>query len=295
MNGLLAAFVCMMVLFAASGRSFAAGGADRESLAEMVLVPAGDFDMGSKGDMYNNDEMPRHRVFVSAFQIDIHEVTNEMFARFLNGAKPDEHKGSRLWQWIVLRNDLDTEERSSWFPAEIAFKNGAYSPLKGFEKYPVVSLSWPAAEAYCRWVGKRLPTEAEWEKAARGGIEHADYPWGDTLPTRDSGVVFGRKWTDNTMPVPARDVGNYPPNGYGIYDMAGNVAEWCSDWYDETYYRSSPSEDPQGPQRGMKKVVRGGSWVSLPAGLRAGARYASAPETLSNTTGFRCVRDTGGK
>lgn len=284
-------FVCSMMPVAQAAQD-PAGGA---GMSDMVLIPAGAYDMGSKGDEYPDNEKPRHRVTLRSFSIDRHEVTNEMFAVFLNAVRPAEGKNSVRWQWIVLRDDLERVERSSWYPSEIIFKGGGYLPVRGFEKYPVVSVSWQAADAYCRWTGKRLPTEAEWEKAARGTLEHADFPWGDTMPPLESGPVFGKRWSDNTLPPPFREAGNYPPNTVGIYDMAGNVAEWCSDWYDETYYRSSSSEDPQGPQKGMKKVVRGGSWVSLPAGLRVGARYASAPETLSNTVGFRCAKDPDGK
>lgn len=290
LSGLLLFFFLLMP--AAHASQDTAGNA---GMSDMVLIPAGAFDMGSKGDEYPDSEKPRHRVTLHSFSIDRHEVTNEMFAGFLNAVRPAEGKNGLRWQWIVLRDDLERDERSSWYPAEIVFRSGRYLPLRGFEKYPVVSVSWHAADAYCRWAGKRLPTEAEWERAARGTLEHSDFPWGDYMPSLDSGPVFGKKWTDNAMPPPFRETGNYPPNSLGIYDMAGNVAEWCSDWYEEAYYRSSPPEDPQGPQKGVKKIVRGGSWVSLPAGLRVGVRYASAPETLSNTTGFRCVNDPDGK
>lgn len=259
--------------------------------AEMVTIPAGTYDMGSRGDDYPEDERPRHRITLEAFSIDRFEVTNEMFARFLNEVKPGEGKGGIRWNWIVLRSDIENDERSSWYPTEIVLRKSIYLPVKGFEQYPVTSVSWHAAEAYCRWAGKRLPTEAEWEGAARGGLDHADFPWGNTIPPRESGPVFGRKWNDNLLPSPMRSVGNYPPNAFGLYDMAGNVSEWCSDWYSNTYYGSSPSEGPQGPQKGHKKVLRGGSWASLPVGLRVAVRYSSVPTKLSNTSGFRCARD----
>ncbi len=293
--GPMAAALLLWLIFSVCTPAAAGTAAEGADKPEMVLIPAGSFDMGSSGADYPEDERPRHRIALAAFFIDRYEVTNAMFSLFLNAVRAGEEKGGRRWQWVVLRNDTQTEERSAWYPAEIIFRNGTYLPLRGFDNYPVASVSWHAADAYCRWAGKRLPTEAEWEKAARGGLEHADFPWGDTLPPRESGPIFGKKWADNLLPSPLRPVGNYPPNAFGIYDMAGSVSEWCSDWYSNTYYASSPSENPQGPQKGVKKVLRGGSWVSLAMGLRTAIRYASAPDVLSNTSGFRCVSDVHDK
>lgn len=255
----------------------------------MALIPGGSFIMGStENNSSHHDERPAHKVYLDEFYIDIYEVTNEEFARFLNTIKPDEKKAKG---WIVLRNDLDTEETKDWWPAEIVYEDGVYRPVKGFERHPVNSVSWYAADAYCRWMGKRLPTEAEWEKAARGGLTGRLYPWGDEYPTM--GIVYNRVWKDNSFPVPTEQVGNYHPNGYGIWDMAGNVAEWVSDWYDPEYYRRSSKKNPGGPDKGTEKVIRGGSWAGDANSLRVAARSHAAPDSLPSGVGFRCVRDKG--
>jgi len=259
---------------------------------EMVLVPEGSFYMGSEGENFPEDEKPRHEVYIRAFYMDRYEVTNRSFAEFLNKVIPDGGGEEKRKEWVVIRNDLETPPRANWFPTEIEFRDGKYIPLHGYEDYPVLTVSWYAANEYCRWAGERLPTEAEWEKAGRGGLKYRDFPWGNQIPTLESGVVFGRAWNDNTMPAPVNRVGNYPPNGYGLYDMAGSVQEWCADWYMPDYYKSSPYRNPTGPVKGTLKVMRGGSWLSVPGGLRVGARYAVKPSAQYNTNGFRCVKDT---
>ncbi len=252
----------------------------------MVLIPAGTFIMGSPAKSpYPDNEKPSHRVYLDDFYIDKYEVTNEEFALFLNSVKPDE---SERKKWIVLRSDLKTEERKDWWPAEIVYEDGVYKPVRGFERHPVNSVSWYAADAYCRWLGKRLPTEAEWEKAARGGLDGMLYPWGNAYPT--TGIVYNRIWKDNALPVPTGQVGNYAPNGYGLWDMAGNVAEWVSDWYDPEYYIKSPKRNPQGPETGTYKVIRGGSWAGNANSIRVGARMFDMPESMPSGVGFRCVK-----
>jgi sulfatase modifying factor 1 len=253
---------------------------------KMVLIPAGAFIMGSpeKSDL-PEDEKPSHMVYIDNFYMDIFEVTNKEFAEFLNTVKPDE---ATRKSWIVLRSDLKTEERKEWWPAEIVYEDGIYKPVKGFERHPVNSVSWYAADAYCRWLGKRLPTEAEWEKAARGGLKGKLYPWGDAYPT--TGIIYNKVWIDNAFPVPTSPVGNYHPNGYGLYDMAGNVAEWVNDWYDPDYYKRSPKDNPQGPSSGREKVIRGGSWAGGAQSLRVSARGHAQPDSMPSGVGFRCVR-----
>ncbi len=252
----------------------------------MVLIPRGSFIMGSsEKSAYPNDEKPPHRVYLDDFYIDTHEVTNEEFAIFLNSVRP--HEAERK-KWIVLRSDLRTEERKNWWPAEIVYENGAYRPVRGFERHPVNSVSWYGADIYCKWLGKRLPTEAEWEKAARGGLKGRIYPWGDAYPT--TGIVYNRVWKDNALPVPTEPAGNYHPNGYGLWDMAGNVAEWVSDWYDPGYYKRSPKENPKGPESGTMKVIRGGSWAGDAGSMKVSARSYENPESLPSGVGFRCVR-----
>ena len=230
---------------ASSGLPNSIQGADG---AEMMLVPAGPFSMGSEA----THAKPRHRVHLDHFYVDAMEVTNAQYTSFTNATKRAEP---------------------------------LYGNLKKFNgsSQPVVGVSWFDADAYCKWAGKRLPTEAEWEKAARATTGRS-YPWGDKW---DVSRANGENKLGATTPV-----GSYP-NGvspYGIHDMAGNVSEWIADWYSEDFYQRSPKENPQGPESGTERVVRGGSWFNPPYTLRSWYRSNSTPETRSNLIGIRCVR-----
>jgi formylglycine-generating enzyme required for sulfatase activity len=259
--------------------------------SKMALVPAGTFLMGGDDDDVK-DVAPWHEVYLDDFYMDVYEVTNKQFAKFLNDVRPAEGIKGKRWNWLVIRNDLELEERYTWWPTEIIFENNKYVALEGNKDHPVLTVSWHAANAYCRWAGKRLPTEAEWEKAARGGLKKMRFPWGDEIPT--GGVIFDKVWKDNMVPAPTGKVGNYYPNGYGLYDMAGNVWEWVSDWFDPSYYAKSPTENPQGPDSGEFKVLRGGSWHNFAMGLRAGIRNTEYPMSTGDGVGFRCAMDASG-
>jgi|Deesub1362A_J573_1020465.scaffolds.fasta_scaffold00027_10 formylglycine-generating enzyme required for sulfatase activity len=259
---------------------------------EMVLIPAGKFIMGSD-DRDLKETAPKHKVYIDSFYMDRYEITNGQFAKFLNAVRPSEGKLGERWRWVVIRNDLETDERKNWWPTEIIYEDGMYKALEGYESFPVLSVSWYAADKYCRWVGERLPTEAEWEKAARGGLKGKRFPWGNELPT--DGIVFDRRWYSNDVPPPTERVGSYHPNGYGLYDMAGNVWEWCSDWYHPYYYKESPKKNPQGPPTGSKKVLRGGSWYNSAYVLRVAFRNYSSPHSKDDGVGFRCVMDINRK
>jgi formylglycine-generating enzyme required for sulfatase activity len=234
-------------------------------LTDMVVIPGGTFYRGSHDG--NRDEMPRHQVTLSSFAIDIHPVTNEQFVRFLEvmgGEKDSNHND------IIRLRD-----------SRIKRSGGKLSIESGYAKHPVVGVTWYGAVAYAKWVGKRLPTEAEWEIAARGMQENALYPTGDDIEKTQANFFS----SDTTA------VMSYAPNSYGLYDMAGNVYEWCYDWYGYNYYEISNQEpeNPQGPLQGVYRVLRGGCWKSLKEDLRCSRRHRNNPGTVNGTYGFRCA------
>jgi formylglycine-generating enzyme required for sulfatase activity len=219
---------------------------------DMVYIPAGEFIMGSEEGPPN--EGPVHKVHLKAFYIDKYEVTNLQYRRFFF---------------------IDIHRQPSY----------PYDRSLGGDQQPVVGISWFDAYEYCKWAGKRLPTEAEWEKAARG-TEGLIYPWGNQWQPNHANSArseFGK-------PV---EVGDYPKgvSPYGVFDMAGNVWEWCNDYYDENYYGTSPSQNPAGPKQGKLRVLRGGSWFDEPAILRTTTRRGENPNVRLSNIGFRCARD----
>jgi len=242
--------------------------------ADTVVIPAGEFWMGRQ-HMWLIDELgmhlrlrlddqPSHLTFVNDFYIDKYEVTNEKYARFVQATsrrKPFHWVGGKLPQ--------------------------------GAEQLPVYNVSWDEADAYCKWEGKRLPTEAEWEKAARGGSDKVTmYPWGDQLnPGGGRGAAPAAKPAHFGFPNGPTKVGSYPPNGYGVYDMIGNVAEWTADWYQRTYYSVSPEKNPPGPESGIYRVFRGSSWSDADERI-LGVHYRNFtnPELRTNVLGFRCAK-----
>ncbi len=235
---------------------------------DMVLIPDGEFLMGSN---YGHiDETPIHKTYLDAFHIDKYEVTNLQFSQFLN-EKGNQEEGGIAW--------LDTSDEDCL----IEYRNGKYQPRSGYENHPVIEVSWFGARAYAEWAGKRLPTEAEWEKAARGGLVGKKYPWGDSIDS--SKANYGENVGQTTT------VGRYPPNNYGLYDMGGNVWEWVSDWYDEDYYSSSDSHrNPQGPNHGSERVIRGAGWSNDAGYLHSAGRSYVNPDSTSNHLGFRCAK-----
>jgi formylglycine-generating enzyme required for sulfatase activity len=222
----------------------------------MVLVPAGEFTMGSMGG--DPDEQPMRQIYVGAFFLDKHQVAVSQYARFLEATHHDSPP-----EWTLMNKQTNRNR-------------------------PVANVDWVEADAFCKWAGKRLPTEAEWEKAARG-TDGRVYPWGNEPPTRfhaNSGKeVFSSHGT--LTPVGTLEAGKSP---YGIYDMAGNVWEWVSDWYDQDYYKTGPLQNPPGPRKGDYKVVRGGSWGSGTEDLRAANREVHLPSFRGFGTGFRCAK-----
>lgn len=255
----------------------------------MAHIPKGEFLMGTDHEILA-EFSPKHAVYVSGFYIDEHAVTNKQFTAFLS-AMFNADEGSLRPDMVVLRTDLLNSERQQWWPTEIGYEYGKYTAYEGFKNYPVITVSWDAAEKYCKWAGKRLPTEAEWEKAARGGLEQKDYVWGNEAPIK--GIVYNKTWLSNASPPPTGPVKSYLPNGYGVYDMSGMVWEWCSDWFHPEYYKKSPLNDPRGPDTGEEKVQRGGAWSNPAGSLYVAVRNFLPPMALDETTGFRCAMDEG--
>jgi formylglycine-generating enzyme required for sulfatase activity len=293
----------------------------------MVWVPGGMFWMGDASSP--DQDAPPHRVGVSGFWMDCHEVTNAEFARFVDAT------GYRtISERTPTREQYPTAEEENLVPGSAVFRacavpnplgsppvwweyvkgacwrhpEGPESSTAGRENHPVVHIAWEDAAAFAKWAGKRLPTEAEWEFAARGGLDRKPFVWGDAKPGTD-GKYFANTWQgvfpetntgadgfSGTAPV-----GSFPPNGYGLYDMSGNVWEWCADWYSPGYYKTSPKHNPQGPEQPgsfdngqPQRVRRGGSFLCADEYCRRylpGTRDKNPPDSSANHTGFRCVRD----
>ena len=237
----------------------------------MVLIPGGPFISGApvklsyqrcqqihNGDCsrsWFDDEEPIRTLTLDPFYIDKYEVTQREFERVM-GRNPSEFKGKIL---------------------------------------PVDNVTWQEAKSYCQKTGKRLPTEAEWEKASQGGVSFV-YPWGDAFESGKANFCdrhCPKRWREKQFQdghAHTAPVGSYPPNGYGLYDMAGNVYEWVSDWYAKDYYRVRPLKNPMGPPSGSKKVMRGGSWINYSVGVRPADRTDADPDDRFDFSGFRCAK-----
>jgi len=237
----------------------------------MALAPAGPFEMG--GNEGADDEKPVHTVTLDDFYIDLYEVTNSQYALCVDAG--------------VCDPTTDTTAFESSYSRRIYYGNAEYAD------YPVIYANWYEAQAYCEWRGARLPTEAEWEKAARGGLDGKLYPWGDEAPVCETGAENGAKFDDDGAcnDTDTERVGSYGPNGYGLYDMAGNLWEWVNDWYDEDYYDNSPTNNPLGPEEGSFPVLRGGAWGDDSDRLRVSDRRFNDPKSGALNIGFRCARD----
>jgi len=251
--------------------------------APMVLIPAGDFRMGSNNGA--DDEKPVHTVYLDAFYMDKYEVTNAQYRRFVKetGHREPEGNGFTVGRF--------QDDYRPWSDRNFNGNN-----------QPVIYVTWEDANAYAEWAGKRLPTESEWEKAGHGGLSDKEYPWGNDWPppegtgnlADESGSIISPKWRhisgyDDGYAYTA-PVGSFKPNGYGLYDMVGNVREWCSDWYDREYYAKSPEQNPMGPVSGDVCVVRGSNWYDFdPYRICVAKRSACNPSACNGYTGFRCV------
>ena len=224
--------------------------------APMLLVPAGEFTMGS--DEGDDDEQPIHRVVLDSFYLDTFEVTNGRFAKFVAAIQSEPPWGFADQETPVVHADR-----------------------------PVRWVNWMEALGYCLWAGKRLPTEAEWEKAARG-TDSRTYPWGNDPPSAAHAVFGLTEGAETVSPIGNRDKGQSP---YGVHDLAGNLYEWVTDWYDEEFYTTNPPRNPRGPDEGTAKVQRGGSYINSPYRIRAAFRTKGDPTEHDPHVGFRCAQD----
>ena len=289
----------------------------------MVWIPGGEFSMGAavagEGShampMASNDSQPVHRVYVDGFWMDTTPVTNAQFEKFVKATgyvtiaertptkeefptAPEENLVAGSVVFAPTDHEVSLNNHYQWWSyvkgANWRHPFGPGSDIKGRESYPVVQIAYPDAEAYAKWAGKRLPTEAEFEFAARGGLSGKTYVWGDEFRP-------GGKWMANTWQgkFPVKDAGedsyadiapvkSFPPNNYGLYDMAGNVWEWVYDWYDPRYYTTAGARNPTGPPVGHLRIVRGGSWLVADVRmLSCSHRHKVPPDTYSYAIGFR--------
>ena len=274
----------------------------------------GEFTMGTDEDagFKSDGEGPVRQVGVAPFYIDTQTVTNRQFAKFIRSTRYKTE--AEVFDWsFVFRSFVPPRltRRISQAAAETPWwwrVNGSYwrrpegpgSDIKDRLDHPVVHVSWNDAIAYCRWAGKRLPTEAEWEFAARGGLERKTYPWGDDLTPNGQhlcNIWQGSFPNDNTAEdghVGTAPATAFQPNGYGLYNVAGNVWEWCADWFSPTFHVDGPRTEPKGPPSGSARVMRGGSYLchrSYCNRYRVAARSSNTPDSTTGNMGFRCARD----
>ncbi len=264
----------MYVLFCAVFVSIQFQNIDASGLeTPMVLIPAGEFWQGcnKKADSdCEKDEKPGRTVRLSAFKIDKYEVTASRFADFLNREGNPKQK-------YFLENDYATIVKDN--------KTGKYRPRESFEKKPANNVSWFGADAYCKSLGKELPTEAQWEKAARG-TDGRKFPWGNR-GAHYYKLVYGTRFgLEKMAEIDAKEEGLSP---YGLHHMAGNIVEWTADWYSTDYYENAPSKDPNGPAIGTMRILKGGSWYSDEIYVRPSYRHSASPEERDNRYGLRCA------
>ncbi|NIA30501.1 MAG: SUMF1/EgtB/PvdO family nonheme iron enzyme [Actinobacteria bacterium] len=241
----------------------------RSQYSDMIYISAGTFKMGSNNG--DNDEKPVHKVYVNNFYMDKYETTNGQYCKFLNEKGYQSEDGAT---WLDIKSEY----------CKIVKQGGRYVPVSGYANHPVIKVTWYGARAYAGWAGKRLPTEAEWEYAARGGNKSKGYKYSGS---NNADLVA---WYISNSGSKTHPVATKKPNEIGIYDMSGNVWEWCADWYDDNYYSKSPYENPTGPSNGKYRVLCGGSWINDRSYVRCSVRHSYYPADSNYGIGFRCAR-----
>ena len=261
----------------AEGKKLAAERIKLPAYDEMVRIPAGLFTMGSDKKTDKNAylvEMPQRSVYLDAYDIDKYEVTTVQYLKFV----------------------LATNR-----PPQVDWKFDGGNFQDTMVAHPIMHVTWYEADEYCKWAGKRLPTEAEWEKAARGEADTRIYPWGNEMAGL-SRANYGRTGLSGPVRDRPERLLLYPPiisvfkydnaaSPYGVFQMAGNVAEWVADWYDKDYYKTAPDKNPKGPDKGSQKAFRGGGWIDSTPSVRVSQRNGTDPKTSMNWMGVRCARD----
>jgi formylglycine-generating enzyme len=278
----------------------------------MIVLAGGTFLMGTEGEGFPADgEGPVREVTLRPFAIDAYAVTNERFATFVQATgyktEAERYGWSFVFAGLLPDNFPPTRAvaqtpwwrqvyRTSWRQPE-----GPGSTIAARMNHPVVHVSWNDAQAYCTWAAARLPTEAEWEYAARGGLVQQRFPWGDDLTP--NGTHMCNIWQGSFPNINTKEDGYlgtapvdaFRPNGFGLYNMAGNVWEWCDDWFSPTFPRSGPRENPRGPAAGSNKAIRGGSYLCHETycnRYRVAARSSNTPDSTTGHMGFRCVHNS---
>ncbi|CDO04958.1 Serine/threonine-protein kinase pkn1 [Oceanobacillus picturae] len=281
---------------------------------DMILIKGGKFLMGTqeKAGFPEDGEGPIRNIKVNSFYIDPHTVTNGSFARFVEETGYRTEAEQYGWSFVFYKLVSETTAKKVkqkvaqtpwWLVVEGATwdqPEGPDSNIADRMDHPVIHVSWNDAMAYCEWAGKRLPTEAEWEYAARGGLEQKTYPWGNELTPEGKHQCniwqgdFPKENTEEDGYVGTAPAASFPPNGYGLYNMAGNVWEWCSDWFATNIHKRGGKDNPTGAETGTNKVMRGGSYLchdSYCNRYRVAARTANSPDSSTGNIGFRCVMD----